>query len=351
LPVHTKLSPGILRQRGHAERPACYVALSAVGSAPNITAVLFWGSVVSVSVHGAVPPCPYSTRLSRGVGHQRGHVPPPVAALGANGTSPLCFLVSLWLQSVATVSTPWPACTRLSLGYRSTCGARPLRPPAALLHKAPLPSMPGSRCASASLGAGHRFAPYRVKATGLMQSGLRWCRSHARRCFPVACAPYAPPDMCPCGFSGTLALVRRCARVVCSVACGQSLRVSPRPPAGPRRCAALAPARSLPVRPPRGLPQPAQHGSRPLQSLCCSHKQVCGSRRCVNAPSLPKVTEKFPCRQTSWLANPKEDNASTPNQGILSRTFPQHWTTLFKPCCPRYAGLPLAWCTYESLQG
>ena len=46
----------------------------------------------------------------------------------------------------------------------------PLRGPSGL-HKAALPSVPGSHCAKASLCAGHRFAPYRVKATGFMQSG------------------------------------------------------------------------------------------------------------------------------------------------------------------------------------
>ena len=129
---------------------------------------------------------------------------------------------------------PSPAARPRSRGVRGSCGARPLRPPASLLHNAALPSVPASRCAKAPLGAGHRFAPCRVKATGVMQSGLRWSRLHSRRRFPVACTPYAPPSARPCGCRCTLALVRRCARCSWSVACGQSCGVYPRPPSGPR---------------------------------------------------------------------------------------------------------------------
>jgi hypothetical protein len=93
-----------------------------------------------------------------------------------------------------------------------------------------LPSVPASHCAKAPLGAGHRFAPCRVKATGVMQSGLRWSQSHSRRCFPVVGTPYAPPAARPCGCRGTWALVRRCALCGWSVACGQSCGVCPRPP-------------------------------------------------------------------------------------------------------------------------
>jgi len=49
---------------------------------------------------------------------------------------------------------------RPSRRVRGSCGARPLRPPASLLHNAALPSVPASRCAKAPLGAGHRFAPF-----------------------------------------------------------------------------------------------------------------------------------------------------------------------------------------------
>jgi hypothetical protein len=174
---------------------------------------------------------PGTTKLTRGVGQQRGHVSPPVAALGGNGTSPLdvvrCSVVSVSGQGGVP---PCPGTTKLSRGFRGSCGARPLRPPASLLHNAALPSVPASRCAKAPLGAGHRFAPCRVKATGVMQSGLRWSRSHSRRRFPVVGTPYATPSARPHGYGDGLALVRRCALCGWSVACGQLCGVCPRPP-------------------------------------------------------------------------------------------------------------------------
>ena len=69
----------------------------------------------------------------------------------------------------------------LRVRVRDSCGARPQRPPASLLHNAALPAVPTIRCAKAPLGAGHRLAPCRVKATGVMQSGLRRSRSHSPR--------------------------------------------------------------------------------------------------------------------------------------------------------------------------
>ncbi len=148
---------------------------------------------------------------------------------------------------------PSPAARPGCRGVRGGCGARPLRPPASLLHKAALPSVPGSRCAKAPLVAGHRFAPCRVKATGVMQSGLRWSRSHSRRRFPVASAPYAPPSARPCGCRGTVASVRRCALCCWSVACGQSCGVCPRPPLC-FAAARLSPARWSARPPPEGAP-------------------------------------------------------------------------------------------------
>ena len=183
------------------------MALRAGGSAPNITAFHLRESVALVSGQCGVPQWPGSTKLSSGFGQQRGQVSPPVAALGGYGTSPLdhvrCSVVSV---SGHGGIPPCPRTTRLSRGVRGSCGARPLRPPASLLHNAALPSVPASRCAKAPLGAGHRFAPSRVKATGVMQSGLRWRRSHSRRRFPVAVlctAPYTPPSAHPCGCACT----------------------------------------------------------------------------------------------------------------------------------------------------
>ena len=78
--------------------------------------------------------------------------------------------VSARLRIVLDQPSPlaWPG----SRGVRGSCGTRQLRPPASLLHNAALPSVPASRGAKAPLGAGQRCAPYRVKATGVMQSGL-----------------------------------------------------------------------------------------------------------------------------------------------------------------------------------
>lgn len=150
-----------LQQRGHAGRAACWMALRAGGSAPNITAFHFRDSVALVSGQCGVPQWPSITRLSRGILQQRGHVSPPVAALGGNGTSPLdpvrCSVVS---ASGHGGIPPCPRTTKLSRGVRGSCGARPLRPPASLLHNAALPSVPASRCAKAPLGAGHRCAPF-----------------------------------------------------------------------------------------------------------------------------------------------------------------------------------------------
>jgi hypothetical protein len=85
-------------------------------------------------------------------------------ALRAGGSAPN-ITVLLLRESVALLSgqcgvPQWPDTTKLSRGMRGSCGARPLRPPAALLHNAALSSVPASRCAKAPLGAGHRYAPF-----------------------------------------------------------------------------------------------------------------------------------------------------------------------------------------------
>ena len=148
-------------------------------------------------------------------------------------------------------------CVQRRRSAASHVGTRPLRPPASLLHNAALPSVPASRCAKAPLGAGHRFAPCRVKATGVMQSGLRWSRSHSRQRFPVACTPYAPPSARPCGCRGTWALVRRCALCFGQWPTASHLVCAPAHPQGLARFAGIGPARSARP-PPKGLPQPAR---------------------------------------------------------------------------------------------
>ena len=174
-----------LHQRGHAGRAACGMALRSGGSAPNITAFVLRESVALVSGQCGVPQWPGTTRLSRGILQQRGHVPPPVAALGGSGTSPLdpvrCSVVSASGQGGVP---PCPGTTSLSRGVCGSCGTRPLRPPASLLHNAAFCKVSASRCAEAPLGVAHRFAPSRVSKTGVMQSGLRWVRAHQPSALP-----------------------------------------------------------------------------------------------------------------------------------------------------------------------
>ena len=101
---------------------------------------------------------------------------------GWQGAQHHCFPVRQVLlpQSVGKAGTPCQAhthrlaCASCRTATRGGGGTRPLRPPASLLHKAALPSVPSSHCAKAPFGASHRWRALRVKATGLMQSGLRW---------------------------------------------------------------------------------------------------------------------------------------------------------------------------------
>ena len=166
----------------------------------------FASAVVSVSARGASAP-----RTGAGEVHRQCFA--SVGQCAGAQIWPRLACASCWISHRLRLG--------LAPGMRGSCGARPLRPPASLLHNAALPSVPASCCAKAPLGAGHRFAPYRVKATGVMQSRLRWSRSHSRRRFPVVGTPYATPSVRPCGCRGTVALVRRCALCGRSVACGQ----------------------------------------------------------------------------------------------------------------------------------
>ena len=52
------------------------------------------------------------------------------------------------------------ACASCWSATRGSCGLRPLRPPASLLHNAALPSVPGSHSAKAPFGVGHRCTPF-----------------------------------------------------------------------------------------------------------------------------------------------------------------------------------------------
>ena len=176
-----------------------------------------------------------------------------------------CAGAQIWKVS-ARLRIVWKGhrCAR-RCSHSTTVGTPPQRPPASLLHNAALPSVAASHCAKATFGVAHRLRALRVKATGVMQSGLRWRRSHSRRRFPFAFAPYAPPSARPCGCACTVASVRRCALCVWSVAYGQLCGVCPRPPVG-LAAARLWPRAELPVRPPKGAPSV----SAPL-ALLASH--------------------------------------------------------------------------------
>ena len=173
------------------------MALRAGGNAPNITALLLRESVALVSGQCGVPQWPGSTKLSRGVGQQRGHAGRPVFLIECaarcgpvHPASPLSFCQRCsvsqcarrccaphrgWGGKSPVLRRCWPVrCSaemvspRLRIvleqpppaarpGTRSTgSGARPLRPPAPPLHKAALCEVCASRCAKAPLGAAHR---------------------------------------------------------------------------------------------------------------------------------------------------------------------------------------------------
>ena len=164
-----------------------------------------------------------------------------------------CTGVQTWLRLAG--ASCWIS-LRLQLGLaldmRRSCGTRPLRPPAPLLHNAAFQKVLCSRCAKASLGAHHRFAPLQVSKIGVMQSGLRWKRSPSRRRSPVASRPtrrqlYALVVM------GIVAYVRRFAH--CFVQRPPAVHVvfAPAHPWG--LLASQHHPRGLPVRPQRGLPQ------------------------------------------------------------------------------------------------
>ena len=245
------------QQRSRAGRPARSEAPCAHGSATNTTACLTRCSVISVSGESGVPLSPGCT-MSRLAGAsppaaslrgldtgkwQRGHVGPPVAALGGNPTSPLCFVRC----SVMPVSghggvPPCPGTTRLSRSVRGSCGARPLRQSYITPHCPQCP--PVSRKLLLWQPPPRAL---RVKATGVMQNCLRWS---GRIAVGAPRAPRRPTRhrLAPSWLLWHLGLGQALRAVFWSVACGQSCCVCPRPPLGACRFAALAPRRT--ARPP-----------------------------------------------------------------------------------------------------
>jgi len=204
-----------LQKRSRVSSPAHRRALRANCVATDPTAFVLSRSLASISWQGGVPPY----------------------------QAPWCRLAcaSYWQDSVVFVAVVALA----RYGHR-------LRRPSGL-HRVLLPSVPASQsqaplvAATASRPSGEGNRLYAKLPT------LE--RSHSRRRFPVASAPYAPPSARPCGCRGTVASVRRCALCGWSVACGQSLCVCPaHPVASPLR--GFGPALVCPSAP-KGLPQPS----------------------------------------------------------------------------------------------
>ncbi len=180
--------------------------------------------------------------------------------LGGGHASPLLPVPSAGFSASSQGGKPpWPGTQSVGQRRRRAAihgAAPPLRPPAALLHKAPFHKVRCSRCAKAPLGAPHRCAPF-----GFMKQAL--CK--------VASAPAS------CVLSSGFGQALRAAHL--QVACGHVCGPAPaRPRASPLR--GFGP-RGLPVRPPRGLPQPAprvrgaeRHSG--LRPLCISLSPICG---------------------------------------------------------------------------
>ena len=238
------------------------MALRAGGRAPNITAFVLRESVTLVSGQYGVPQWPGTTRLSRGIFQQRGHVSPPVAALGGNGTSPLdpvrCSVVS---ASGHGGVPPCPRSTRLSRGVRGSCGTRPLRQNYIMPHCI--------KCRSSHSQA-HFVSPHRFAPSGFTQQALckiAFAGAVASRLHsPVATRPTCS-RLSPLWCAGVVAYIRRFAH-----GSGRRLRrascVSPRPPLGLASFAA-SPARSARP-PPKGAPSEPRQDTPPDDS-CNGH--------------------------------------------------------------------------------
>lgn len=112
------------------------------------------------------------------------------------------------------------------------CGARPLRPPAALLHKAAFCEVVASRCAGAPLGAVHRC---RALAGSQNRPYAKWpslgtvAQSSA---LPGRIRALRAATCTPLWLSWWLVISQALRALFWSVACGQSCCVCPRPPSG-----------------------------------------------------------------------------------------------------------------------
>ena len=213
-----------------------------------------------VSGQCGVPQWPGTTKLSRGILQQRGHVSPPVAALGGNVTSPLdpvrCSVVSASGQGGVP---PYPRTTRLSRGVRGSCGTRALYGHPLRFYITPhCPQYPAVAALKLRL----------VPVTAARPSG----EGNRRYAKWPSLESVAQPSALPGRWHALCAAVCAPLWLLWHRGIGQALRAVwlvsglrpvmwcvPPPTLVLRRCAASALRAGLPVRPPWGLPQPARY--------------------------------------------------------------------------------------------
>jgi len=192
---------------------------------------------------------PGSSRLPYGVGLQRSHVPPPVAALGGNCTSPLYqFRCSVGLVSGHGGVPPCPGSTRLPLGVSGSVAR------ARYAHTLRFYITPHFvKCSPVAALKLRLVSPTALRPPGFTKQAL--CKVACARGGRTAIgASRSVPALrtavwCPVGWLWHLGI-------------GQALRAGLLAPAHPCGLAAARhwPCAGLPVRPPRGLPQPSARG-------------------------------------------------------------------------------------------
>ncbi len=216
-----------------------------------------------VSGQCGVPQWPGTTRLSRGILQQRGYVPPPVAALGGNGTSPLdparCAVVS---GSGHGGIPPCPNSTKLSRGVRAVVVHARYGHPLRFYITPHCPQCPPVAALKLRL----------VSVTALRPSGegnRRYAKWPSLERSPAACTPQPLRVLraVACRPCGVLALwhMSGAARMVLVSGFAVYLVFAPAHPWG--LLASQHRPRGLPVRPPRGLPQDRAK-KRPLSAAC-----------------------------------------------------------------------------------
>ena len=212
-PGSTRLPRGFLKQRSRASSPARRRALRAYGMATSTTAFVLHVPVASISRQGAGAPC------------QARHASARLRIVLDR------YLQHLW-HSPAAASRFAP------------CG----------LHKAALPSVPGSHCAEASFGTGHRWRALSGEGN---RPYAKWPTLESvtqPSALPVRFAPYAPLSVRPCGLLWRCGIGQALRALFQSAASPCITFVPPPTPPVPRRYAALALVRRSARLPPKGAP-------------------------------------------------------------------------------------------------